>query len=107
MKKLILVGAAFLWVGPALADPSFHGGGSSVSASRGGVANSATVTQTAGAFAFSQVAQGERATIEAPSHDPLVRIDTGAFVMPYFSDSFNASRGGRVDVHDPIGSVDD
>jgi hypothetical protein len=95
MKKLILVAAASVLASPAFA-------GDHVSASRGGIANSATVTQTAGAFAFSQVAQGDHATIEAPHHDPLVQIDSGAFVMPYI----DASRGGHVSVHDPIGNVD-
>lgn len=99
MKKLILVAAACVLASPAMAQPSH--GGSNQSASRGGVANSAVVTQSAGAFAFSQVAQGDHTTIEAPSHDPLVRIDSGAFVLPYI----DASHGGHVDVHDPIGNV--
>lgn len=94
MKKLLAVVALCAISSPAFADI----------ASRGGIINSATVTQNAGAFAFSQVAQGERATIEAPRYDPLIRIDSGAFVMPYIEDSFNASRGGEVRVYDPVGS---
>jgi len=98
MKKVILLAAAACFsAGPAFAA---HGG-SFQSASHGGVANSAVVTQTAGAFAFSQVAQGDHATIEAPHHDPLVQIDSGAFVMPYI----DASHGGHVDIHDPVGNV--
>jgi hypothetical protein len=104
MKKLILLAAACLVASPALGDSTR----SSVNsfASRGGVANSATVSQSAGAFAFSQVAQGERAVIDAPRFDPLIRIEPGAFVMPYVNESFNASRGGDVRVFDPIGSVE-
>lgn len=94
MIKLLLVVAACLATTPAFAQI----------ASRGGVVNSARVDQTAGAFAFSQIAQGERATIESPRNDPLVRIDSGAFIMPYISESFNASRGGEVRAYDPIGS---
>ncbi len=97
MKKTLLVIAACL-----LATPSY-----AQFASRGSVANSARVEQTAGAFAFSQIAQGERATIESPRNDPLIRIDSGAFVMPYINDSFNASRGGEVRVYDPVGSYID
>ena len=99
MKKLILVVAASVLATPAFAWGSH---GTNISASRGGVANSATVTQTAGAFAFSQVAQGDHTTIEAPHHDPLVQIDSGAFVMPYL----DASRGGHISIHDPVGNVD-
>lgn len=94
MKKLLLVVAACVIASPAYAQM----------ASRGGIANSARVEQAAGAFAFSQIAQGERAEIESPRNDPLVRIDPGAFVMPYINDSFNASRGGDVRVYEPVGS---
>ncbi len=97
MKKLLLVVAACVIASPAYAQI----------ASRGSVVNSARVEQAAGAFAFSQVAQGERATIESPRNDPLVRIEPGAFVMPYINDSFNASRGGDVRVYDPVGSFID
>jgi hypothetical protein len=76
-------------------------------ASRGGIVNSSRVEQTAGAFAFSQVGQGERVTLESPRNDPLVRIDSGAFIMPYIADSFNASRGGEIRVYDPVGSYID
>jgi len=76
-------------------------------ASRGGIVNSARVEQTAGAFAFAQVGQGDRVTLESPRNDPLVRIDSGAFIMPYVSESFNASRGGDVRMYDPIGSYAD
>lgn len=107
MKKLILIAAALAVATPAMADYRGNGGSSSTAyASRGGVVNSATVTQSAGAFAFNQIAQGERATIESPRYDPLIEIERGAFVMPYFSESFNASRGGDVRVYDPIGNVD-
>ena len=107
MKRLILIAAACLLTSPALAGDSTSSRLSIGSnASRGGVANSASVAQSAGAFAFSQVAQGERATIEAPRYDPLLTIEKGSFVMPYVSDSFNASRGGSVRVYDPIGSVE-
>ena len=79
-------------------------------ASRGGIVNSSRVEQTAGAFAFSQVGQvgqGERVTLESPRNDPLVRIDSGAFIMPYIADSFNASRGGEIRVYAPVGSYID
>jgi hypothetical protein len=102
MKKLILFAAICLAAGPAFADSVR----TSNIASRGGIANSATVTQTAGAFAFAQVAQGDRVSIHSPDSAPLVTIETGAFVMPYVSGSFNASRGGDVRVYDPIGSVE-
>ena len=97
MKKLLFVVVACLVATPSHAQI----------ASRGGVVNNARVEQTAGAFAFSQVAQGERATIESPRNDPLVTIDSGAFVMPYISESFNASRGGEVRAYDPVGSYID
>ena len=69
--------------------------------------NSATVSQTAGAFAFSQVGQGERVVLESPRNEPLVAIESGAFLMPYVNDSFNASRGGELRVYDPVGSYID
>lgn len=94
MKKLLFVVAALAISTPAYAQM----------ASRGGVVNSARISQTAGAFAFAQVGQGERVTIEAPRNDALVQIDRGAFIMPYINDSFNASRGGDVRVYDPVGS---
>ena len=97
MKKLLLVVAACAIASPAYAQM----------ASRGGIVNSARVEQAAGAFAFSQIAQGERATIQSPSDEPLVRIEPGAFVMPYFADSFNAARGGEVRVYEPVGSFVD
>lgn len=97
MKKLLLVVAVCAIASPAYAQI----------ASRGGVVNSARVEQAAGAFAFSQIAQGERAEIESPRNDPLVRIEPGAFVMPYTSESFNASRGGEVRVYEPVGSFID
>ena len=97
MKKFLLVVAACVVATPAFAQM----------ASRGSVVNSARVTQTAGAMAFSLLAQGERATIEAPRNDPYVRIDPGAFIMPYVNDSFNV-RGGSLRVYDPVGSfIDD
>jgi hypothetical protein len=62
----------------------------------------------AGAMAFSQVGQGERVTLESPRNEPLIKIDGGAFVMPYFNDSFNATRGGEIRITDPVGSfIDD
>lgn len=67
--------------------------------------NSARVEQTAGAFAFSQILQAETVTL-APV-EPIVRIDSGAFIMPYIADSFNASRGGEIRVYDPVGSYID
>lgn len=94
MKKVLFVVAICMAATPAFAQ----------SASRGSIANSVRVEQTAGAFAFSQVGQGDRVTLESPRNDPLVRIDSGAFVMPYTVDSFNASRGGDVRVYDPVGS---
>lgn len=97
MKKLLLVVAACVIATPAFAQM----------ASRGGVANSARVTQTAGALAFNLLAQGERAEIEAPRNDPYLRVDGGAFIMPYINDSFNAVRGGEVRVYDPVGSFID
>lgn len=97
MKKVLLAVAICMAATPAFAQI----------ASRGGVVNSSRVEQTAGAFAFSQVAQGERATIESPRNDPLIRIDSGAFIMPYINESFNASRGGDVRVYDPVGSYID
>jgi hypothetical protein len=110
MKKLLLVVAACAIASPAYAQIASRGGVASSSsqiASRGGIANSASVEQAAGAFAFSQIAQGERAEIESPRNDPLVRIEPGAFVMPYISESFNASRGGEVRVYEPVGSFVD
>jgi hypothetical protein len=100
MKKLLLVAAVSL----LSASPVLAGSPTLVNASRGGVANSANVTQTAGAAAIAIVAQGERATVEAPHHDPLILFESGSFVMPYISESFNASRGGEVRNYDPIGS---
>jgi hypothetical protein len=94
MKKMLLAVAICLAATPALAQ----------SASRGSIVNSSRVEQTAGAFAFSQVGQGERVTLESPRNDPLIRINGGAFIMPYISESFNASRGGDVRVYDPIGA---
>ena len=97
MKKVLLAVAICMAATPAFAQI----------ASRGGIVNSSRVEQAAGAFAFSQVAQGERATIESPRNDPLIRIDSGAFIMPYINESFNASRGGDVRVYDPVGSYID
>jgi hypothetical protein len=94
MKKVLLAVAICALATPAVAQ----------SASRGSIVNSARIEQAAGAFAFMQVGQGERVTLESPRNDPLLRIDSGAFVMPYINDSFNASRGGEVRVHDPVGS---
>lgn len=94
MKKLLLVVAACAIATPALAQ----------SASRGSVANSARMSQTAGAMAFGLIAQGEHARIEAPDGQPYVFVSPGAYVMPYINDSFNASRGGDVRVYDPVGS---
>lgn len=115
MKKVLLVVAACLAATPAVAQRYGGGGGtstytnnsSSTYASRGGVANSARVEQSAGALAFSLLAQGERAEIEAPRYDPYLRVDGGAFVMPYINESFNASRGGDVRVYDPVGAFSD
>lgn len=97
MKKLLLLAAVSLF-----SVPQAHAG--SNVASRGSIANAAHVTQTAGAAAIAIVGQGDRVTIEAPRNDPLVLIESGAFVMPYISESFNASRGGEVRTYDPIGS---
>lgn len=98
MKKLLLVVAACVIASPAYAQI----------ASRGSIVNSARVEQAAGAFAFAQVGQGDRVTLESPRNDPLVVIEPGAFVMPYFNESFNALRGGEVRVYEPVGSfVDD
>ena len=97
MKKVLLAVAICMAATPAFAQI----------ASRGGIVNSSRVEQTAGAFAFSQVGQGDRVTLESPRNDPLVRIDSGAFIMPYVNDSFNASRGGDVRVYDPVGSYID
>ena len=97
MKKVLLAVAICMAATPAFAQI----------ASRGGIVNSSRVEQTAGAFAFSQVGQGDRVTLELPRNDPLVRIESGAFIMPYVNDSFNASRGGDVRVYDPVGSYID
>jgi len=96
MKRLVLIAAiTAAFAGPALADPPHQN-------TAGTVINSARVTQTAGAMAFSQVAQGSsNVTIEAPRNRPLVQVDTGAFVLPYV----NATQGGRIYVNDPIGNV--
>jgi hypothetical protein len=69
--------------------------------------NSARIEQAAGAFAFAQIGQGDRVTLESPRNDPLIRIESGAFIMPYINESFNASRGGEVRVYDPVGSYID
>jgi len=97
MKKVLLAVAICVAATPALAQ----------SASRGSIANSARVEQAAGAMAFSQIGQGDRVTLESPRNDPLIRVESGAFIMPYINDSFNASRGGEVRVHDPVGSYID
>lgn len=97
MRKLLLVIAACAVATPALAQ----------SASRGSIANSARVEQAAGAMAFSQIGQGDRVTLETPRNEPLIKVDGGAFVMPYFNDSFNASRGGELRITDPVGSFVD
>jgi hypothetical protein len=94
MKKLLLVVAACSIASPAFAQI----------ASRGGVANSARIEQSAGAMAFGLIAQGEFARIEAPEGQPYVHVESGSFVMPYINDSFNASRGGEVRIYDPVGS---
>jgi hypothetical protein len=94
MKKLLVVVAACVAATPAFAQY----------ASRGSISNSARVEQAAGAMAFSQIGQGERVTLESPRNDPLIVVEGGAFIMPYFNDSFNASRGGEVRVYDPVGS---
>ncbi len=111
MKKLLFVVAICAVSTPALAQYATRGGTvttQSQFATRGGVNNSASVEQAAGAFAFAQVGQGERVTIESPRNDPLIVIESGAFVMPYINESFNASRGGEVRVYEPVGSyVDD
>jgi hypothetical protein len=104
MKKLLFVVAICAISAPAFAEPGSHG---IQAASRGGIVNSATISQTAGAFAFSQVGQGDRVTLESPRNDPLVAIESGAFIMPYVNDSFNASRGGEIRVYDPVGSYVD
>jgi hypothetical protein len=94
MKRLILVTAACVIAGPAFAQPPHQ--------STAGVTNSARVTQTAGAMAFSQIAQGSsNTTIEAPRNSSLVHVESGAFVLPYV----NATQGGRIYVNDPIGNV--
>jgi hypothetical protein len=101
MKKLLILVAACAISTPAFAQMGSRGG---QVVSRGGIVNSATVNQTAGAFAFSQVGQGERVLLDSPRHGALVAIDSGAFLMPYVNDSFNASRGGDLRVYDPVGS---
>jgi hypothetical protein len=97
MKKVLFAVAICMAATPALAQV----------ASRGGIVNSARVEQAAGAFAFAQVGQGDRVTLESPRNDPLIQIEAGAFIMPYINDSFNASRGGDVRVYDPVGSFID
>ncbi len=98
MKKLLLVVAACAIATPALAQRAPQ------SASRDSISNSARVEQMAGAFAFNQIGQGERVTLESPRSEPLIQIDGGAFVLPYFSNSFNATRGGEIRIYDPVGS---
>ena len=98
MKKLLLVVAACAIAGPAYAQAPSR---ASI------VVNSARVEQAAGAFAFSQIGQGTRVLMESPRYDPLVVIEPGAFVMPYFNESFNALRGGEVRVYEPVGSFID
>ena len=100
MKKLLLVVAACAIATPALAQRVNQ------SASRDSISNSARVEQMAGALAFSQIGQGERVTLESPRSEPLIKIDGGAFVMPYFNESFNA-RGGDIRISDPVGSFVD
>jgi hypothetical protein len=95
MKKVLFAVALCVATTPAVAQI----------ASRGSIVNSARVEQTAGAFAFSQILQAETVTV-APV-EPLVRIDSGAFIMPYINESFNASRGGELRVYDPVGSFID
>jgi hypothetical protein len=97
MKKLLLVVVSCAIATPALAQRAHQ------SSSRDSISNSARVEQMAGAMAFSQIGQGERVTLESPRSEPLIQIDGGAFVMPYFNDSFNA-RGGDIRIWDPVGS---
>lgn len=102
MKKLIVAAAALMLATPALAEPEYVPG-IDVNLAR----NTATVTQTAGAFAFSQVGQGTRAELQAPEGAPLVNVKTGAFVMPYVSVGdirADAAFGGRI--YDPVGNVE-
>ena len=93
MKKVLFAVAICMAATPALAQV----------ATRGGIVNSARVEQAAGAFAFAQIGQGERVTLESPR----ILIESGAFIMPYINESFNASRGGEVRVYEPVGSYID
>lgn len=102
MKKLAAF-AAFVLLSPAAYAESPLGGSANI-ATRGGVINSATVTQNAGAFAFAQVAQGERAFIDAPRYDPLVVVEPGAFIMPFVGINGDNNKDAKVIVFDPVGS---
>ena len=106
MKRLAVFAALLVLSTAAYADGR-RGSSVSVSANiatRGGVINSATVTQNAGAFAFSQVAQGDRAFIDAPKYDPLVVVTPGAFIMPFVGINGDNNDNARVVVFDPVGN---
>lgn len=103
MRKLAIFAAFTLLSTAAYADGP--GGTASINvATRGGVINSATITQSAGAFAFAQVAQGERAFIDAPKYDPLVVVEPGAFIMPFVGINGNGNDGAKVILFDPVGN---
>jgi|GEM_PF-1614079 len=68
------------------------------------MSQSAVINQTAGAAAFAQIAQGgERAFIDAPKDAPLVRVESGAFIMPFVGINGDTYGDAKVFVFDPVG----
>ena len=106
MKTLAAFAAFALLSTAAYADGPRSGSASVNIASRGGVVNSATISQTAGAIAFAQVAQGERAFIDAPRYDPVLQIKPGGIIMPYVGINGDDNTDARVIVFDPVGSIE-
>lgn len=102
MKKLAVFAALLVLSTAAYADG--RRGSSANIATRGGVINSATITQQAGAAAFAQIAQGERAFIDAPKNDPLIAVEPGAFFMPFTGINGDSNNGARVVILDPVGN---
>ena len=106
MKRLAIFSVLLVLSTAAYADGR-RGSSANISANiatRGGVINSATISQQAGAAAFAQIAQGERAFIDAPKNDPLIAVEPGAFFMPFTGINGDRNNGARVVILDPVGN---
>jgi hypothetical protein len=103
MKKLAVFAALLVLSTAAYARDGRPGSSANI-ATRGGVINSATISQQAGAAAFAQIAQGERAFIDAPKNDPLIAVEPGAFFMPFTGINGDRNNGARVVILDPVGN---